>query len=78
MWRCAHFGQDWTVFSAMKLGAAKAHTTNAVSAIAVAFQREKYSMALTFLADHGNDQEDAPSSLTGSPLARTSASMERI
>src|SRR5712692_4959117 len=44
MWRCAHFGHDWTVRSGKKLGTANRHTTAAVSSTAITFHREKNSM----------------------------------
>jgi len=40
MWRCAHAGQRWTVFSGKKLGTANRQQTKAVSNIAVAFHLE--------------------------------------
>src|SRR5262249_6984180 len=42
--RCNNEGQPLTVSGEMKLGITKEHTTNAVSRIARAFQREKCSM----------------------------------
>jgi hypothetical protein len=39
-WRCAHLGQLWMVFSGKKLGTAHRQKMNAVSRIAIAFQRE--------------------------------------
>ena len=77
MWRCAQPGQDLYHRLGKKLGNAKAHTTKAVSRIEIVFQREKYIMDL-IAADRCRDQLDAPSSFTGSPLARTSATIERI
>src|SRR4030088_2468302 len=46
-WRCAHFGQVFTVASGKKFGTAQRHTTNAVRMIASAFHRVKYNIELT-------------------------------
>ena len=39
MWRCAHFGQLFTVASGKKFGTANEHTSSAVAMIAMIFQR---------------------------------------
>src|SRR5258707_132931 len=46
-WRCAHFGQPFTVASGKKFGTAQRHTTSAVRMIASAFHRVKYNIELT-------------------------------
>src|SRR5262245_47754720 len=53
-WRCAHFGQLWTVFSGKKFGTASRHTKNAVSRMPNAFQREMYIMADVPVGDAQN------------------------
>src|SRR5262245_49590408 len=45
--RCAHLGRLWIARSEKKFGTANRHTMNAVATIAVAFQREKWSMCLS-------------------------------
>ena len=52
-----------------------AQTTNAVSRMAIAFQREKYSMMSRPRCCRRRISSTAASSFTGSPLARTSATM---
>ncbi len=81
MWRCAHDGHFRIALSEKKFGKANRHTTSAVSRIPAAFHRVKNNIdtiVLVAIAPRWPRIRGQLSSFTGSPLARTSDTIERI